>query len=227
MEFNPKAVPSHVNDATARIMYQGQESAARAIAREVCVSDWMYVHILILSPRMGQSRSALRSKLNCGELFTRTCMWVASIRPGYCWLNYLWNKTRRVYVDLTGRIVRPPTLSNLAREPVVKRVTESQSAIEARIQQPQFSPGLNMPSATYVPMLSQQPGFLQPSVGIGMPMTTFPPRFSLSPPAFSTGDGLQHLAMLGGQGHLSPTYDHIMPVSFLYIFERVGELLSL
>lgn len=176
---------------------------------------------------MGQSHSALRSKLNCGELFIRTCMWVASIRPGYCWLNYLWNKTRRVYVDLTGRVVRPPTLSNLAREPVVKRVTESQSAIEARIQQPQFSPGLNMPSATYVPMLSQQPGFLQPSVGIGMPVATFPPRFSLSPPAFSTGDGLQHLAMLGGQGNLSPTYDHIIPVSCLYIFERVGELLSL
>lgn len=38
MEFNPKAVPSHVNNATARIMYQDQESAAKAIAREVCVS---------------------------------------------------------------------------------------------------------------------------------------------------------------------------------------------
>ncbi|OXG50230.1 hypothetical protein J010_03002 [Cryptococcus neoformans] len=187
MEFNPKAVPSHVNNATARIMYQGQESAARAIAREN------------------------------GSISFGTAIKVELRRVIHSDVH-----TRRVYVDLTGRIVRPPTLSNLAREPVVKRVTESQSAIEARIQQPQFSPGLNMPSATYVPMLSQQPGFLQPSVGIGMPVATFPPRFSLSPPAFSTGDGLQHLAMLGGQGSLSPTYDHIMPIA--NSFWNVGQL---
>lgn len=187
MEFNPKAVPSHVNNATARIMYQGQESAARAIAREN------------------------------GSISFGTAIKVELRRVIHSDVH-----TRRVYVDLTGRIIRPPTLSNLACEPAIKRVTESQSAIEARMRQPQFSSGLNMPSAAYLPMSSQQPGFLQPDVGIGMPTATFPPRFSLSPPAFSTGHGFQHLSMLGGQGHLSPTYDHIMPI--VNSFVHVGQL---
>lgn len=118
-------------------------------------------------------------------------------------------------------------MAKLVPELGVRRVTGSQSAIEARMQQPPFPPGLNMPSETYFPLSSQQLGFSQSGVGINMPMAAFPPHFSVSPPALSTRDGLQHLAILGVQGNLSPTYDHIMPVSFLCIFEQGGRFTEL
>lgn len=79
-----------------------------------------------------------------------------------------------------------------------------------------------MPSETYFLVSSLQPGFSQSDVGINMPMATFPPHFSVSPPALSARDGLQHLAILGVQGHLSPTYDHILPVSFYVYFRTRG-----
>lgn len=95
------------------------------------------------------------------------------------------------------------------------------------MQQLPFPTGLNMPSETYFPRSSQQPGFSQSGVGINMPTAAFPPHFSVSPPALSTRDGLQHLAILGVQGHLSPTYDHIMPVSFLSISNPGGRFTEL
>lgn len=113
-------------------------------------------------------------------------------------------------------------MAKLVSEPGIRRVMGSRSAIETRMQQLPFPPGLNMPSETYFHVSSQQPEFSQSGVGINLPMAALPPHFSVSPPALSTRDGLQHLAILGVQGHLSPTYDHIMPVSFLRIFEHGG-----
>ncbi|KJE04374.1 hypothetical protein I311_01856 [Cryptococcus gattii NT-10] len=192
MEFNPKAVPSHVNNATARIMYQDQESAAKAIARENGSTSFG-------SAIKVELRRVIHSDVH----------------------------TRREYVDATGRIIRPPTVAKLVPEPGIRRVTGSQSAIEARMQQLPLPTGLNMPSETYFPLSSQQPGFSQSGVGINMPTAAFPPHFSVSPPALSTRDGLQHLAILGVQGLLSPSYDHIMPVSFLNISNPGGRFTEL
>ncbi|KIR29719.1 hypothetical protein I309_01204 [Cryptococcus deuterogattii LA55] len=161
MEFNPKAVPSHVNNATARVMYQDKESAAEAIARENGSTSFG-------SAIKVELRRVIHSDVH----------------------------TSRVYLDANGRIIRPPTVAKLVPEPGVRRITGSQPAIEARMQQPPFLPGLNMPSETYFPVSFQQPEFSQFGVGINMPMAAFPPHFSVSPPALSTRAGLQHAAIL-------------------------------